>query len=73
MPNYAIELHGFRVNLWETRTYKRRPTLHPLTCPSGVRRKEGLLMNVTYGDLFQFCIFIVALVDLCYQIFRGKK
>lgn len=30
-------------------------------------------MNVTYTDLIQFCIFIVALVSLCYQIFRGKK
>lgn len=36
-------------------------------------RKEGLLMNVTYGDLFQFCIFVVALIGLCYQIFKGKK
>ena len=27
---------------------------------------------ITYADLFQFCIFIVALVGLCYQIFRGK-
>ena len=35
--------------------------------------KEGMLMNVTYGDLFQFCIFIVALVGLCYTIFRGRK
>ncbi len=30
-------------------------------------------MNVTYSDFIQFCIFIVALVSLCYQIFRGKK
>ena len=30
-------------------------------------------MNVTYSDLFQLLIFIVALVSLCYQIFRGKK
>ncbi len=28
---------------------------------------------ITYADLFQFCIFIVALVGLCYQIFRGKN
>ena len=28
---------------------------------------------VTYADLFQFCIFIVALVGLCYTIFGGKK
>ena len=29
--------------------------------------------NVTYSDLFQLLLFIVALVSLCYQIFRGKK
>ena len=36
-------------------------------------RKEGDRMNVTYSDLFQFCIFVVALVGLCYQIFKDKK
>ncbi len=30
-------------------------------------------MNVTYSDLFQLLIFIVALVSLCYQIFRDKR
>ena len=30
-------------------------------------------MNVTYSDLIQLLIFIVALVSLCYQIFKGKK
>jgi hypothetical protein len=28
---------------------------------------------VTYADLFQFCILIVALVSLCYKIFKGKR
>ena len=28
---------------------------------------------VTYFDLFQFCMFIVALVGLCYKIFRDKR
>ncbi len=28
---------------------------------------------VTYSDLIQFCMFIVALVGLCYTIFKGKK
>jgi hypothetical protein len=28
---------------------------------------------ITYADLFQFCIFIVALVGLCYTIFKGKR
>ena len=30
-------------------------------------------MNVTYADLIQLLIFIVALVSLCYQIFKDKK
>ena len=30
-------------------------------------------MYVTYPDLIQFCIFMVALVGLIYQIFRGKR
>jgi len=28
---------------------------------------------VTYADLIQIGIFIVALVSLCYQIFKGRK
>ncbi len=35
-------------------------------------RKEGDSM-VTYSDLIQTEIFIVALVGLCYTIFKGKK
>ncbi len=30
-------------------------------------------MNATYSDLFQFCIFVAALIGLCYTVFRGKK
>ena len=30
-------------------------------------------MNVTYSDMLQLLIFIVALVGLCYEIFKGKK
>lgn len=30
-------------------------------------------MYVTYTDLIQFGMFIVALVGLCYQIFKGKR
>lgn len=36
-------------------------------------RKEGLPMYVTYSDLIQIGIFIVALVGLIYEIFKGKK
>ena len=35
-------------------------------------RKEGKPM-ITYPDLIQFCTFIVALVGLCYTIFRERK
>ena len=28
---------------------------------------------ITYSDLIQFCIFIVAFVGLCYEIFKGKR
>ncbi|WP_243013696.1 MULTISPECIES: putative holin-like toxin [Dorea] len=27
---------------------------------------------VTYSDLIQFCIFVIALVSLCYKIFKSK-
>lgn len=30
-------------------------------------------MYVTYSDLVQIGMFIVALVGLCYTIFKGKK
>ena len=30
-------------------------------------------MYVTYADLIQLLIFIVALVGLCYEIFKGRK
>ena len=36
-------------------------------------RKEGKPMYVTYQDLVQIGIFIVALVSLLYQIFKGRK
>ena len=28
---------------------------------------------VTYADLFQFCMLIVALVGLCHQIYKDKS
>ncbi|MGI5947499.1 MAG: putative holin-like toxin [Lachnospiraceae bacterium] len=30
-------------------------------------------MYVTYPDLIQFCIFIVALVSLIFEISKGRK
>ncbi len=35
-------------------------------------RKEGDTL-ITYSELIQTGIFIVALVSLCYTIFRGRK
>lgn len=40
--------------------------------PFNLHRKEGGTM-VTYEQLFLFCTFLVALISLCYQIFKGKK
>ena len=28
---------------------------------------------ITYSDMIQLCIFIVALVGLCYEIFKDKR
>ncbi len=28
---------------------------------------------ITYQDFFLFCTFLVALISLFYQIFKGKK
>ena len=36
-------------------------------------RKEGDTMYVTYQDLIQIGILIVALGNLIYQIYKGKK
>ncbi len=36
-------------------------------------QKKGGLPMVTYADLIQIGIFIVALIGLCYQIFKSKK
>jgi hypothetical protein len=59
------------ITTWET----TKPGGLPSTFWRGyppIKRKEGLPM-VTYSDLIQFCIFIVALVGLCYEIFKGKR
>ncbi|WP_330363431.1 putative holin-like toxin [Blautia wexlerae] len=37
------------------------------------RKKGGMPMYVTYSDLIQIGIFIVALIGLCYTIFGRKK
>jgi hypothetical protein len=52
---------------------QRRLTLHLRRGNPPDERKEGLLMYVTYSDLIQIGIFIIALVGLCYTIFGGRK
>ena len=36
-------------------------------------KKEEVDMYISYSDLVQTGIFIVALIGLCYTIFKGKK
>ena len=50
-----------------------RLTLHFGGANPPDERKEGLPMYVTYSDLIQIGIFIVALVGLIYEIFKGRK
>ncbi len=45
----------------------------PDIMPCGYERKEGDAMYVTYQDLIQIGILIVALVNLLYQVYKGKK
>jgi hypothetical protein len=37
------------------------------------KERRAMPMYVTYTDLIQVGIFVVALVSLCYQIFKGRK
>ena len=36
-------------------------------------RREGGMSMITYQDFFLFCTFVVSLISLLYQIFKGKK
>lgn len=37
------------------------------------KERRALPMMITYSDLVQTGIFIVALIGLCYTIFKGKR
>ena len=37
------------------------------------KERRAIAMYVTYQDLLLFCTFVVALVGLCYTIFKGRK
>ena len=58
----------------ESQSALRRPTLPPsegLTLQ--MKERRAMPMYVTYQDLVQIGIFMVALVSLLYQIFKGRK
>jgi len=51
---------------WRLTLFFGGATLH-------TKERRAMPMYVTYADLIQIGIFIVALVGLCYQIFKGRK
>ena len=55
----------------------RSRAAYPLIFSEGrtlqTKERRAMPMNVTYSDMIQLLIFIVALVGLCYEIFKGKK
>lgn len=62
------------MNLWESRIHKRRPALHKRRgFPLRTKERRAMPIYVTYSDLIQIGIFIVALVGLCYTIFGKRK
>ena len=63
------------LSIWENHRARR---LYPSYFSEGLssppdERKEGDAMYVTYADLIQIGILIVALANLIYQIYKGKK
>jgi len=61
------------LSIWETRAHKGGlpSVLNGGANPPDERR--AMPMYITYSDAIQIGIFIVALVGLCYTIFKGKK
>ncbi len=62
--------------IWEI--HRAKGGFAPLIFSEGLssppdERKEGGAMYVTYQDLIQIGILIVALANLIYQIYKGKK
>ena len=43
------------------------------TNPLQTKERRALPMMITYSDLVQTGIFIIALVGLCYKIFKDKR
>jgi len=50
---------------------------NPLALSEGLtlqtKERRALPIMITYSDLVQTGIFIVALIGLCYTIFKGKR
>ena len=64
------------LSAWEN--HRAKGGFTPLFHSEGLKsppdeRKEGDTMYVTYQDLIQIGILIVALANLIYQIYKGKK
>ena len=73
-PLYALK-HMFFYDiffLWETKA-DGLPSVISEGLTLQTKERRALPMYVTYTELIQIGIFIVALVGLCYQIFKGKK
>ena len=71
-----VQLREYDIlTIWEN--HRAKGGFTPLVLSEGSssppdERKEGDSM-VTYSELIQTGIFIVALVGLCYTIFKGKR
>ena len=64
------------LSIWEN--HRAKGGFTPLIFSEGSssppdERKEGDAMYVTYQDLIQIGILVVALANLIYQIYKGKK
>ena len=60
------------LHTWETKEQAAYPlSSEGLTLRTKERR--AMPMYVTYSELIQIGIFLVTLVSLCYQIFKGKR
>ena len=60
------------IGTWESHRARRLYPPFSEGQPSDRNRKEGLQM-ITYSEFIQTGIFIVALIGLCYTIFKGSK
>ena len=64
------------LSIWEN--HRAKGGFTPLVFAEGSsspsdERKEGDAMYVTYQDLIQIGILVVALANLIYQIYKGEK